>query len=248
MRALLAQAGAETRLTLRRGESLLLTLGIPVGLLTFLSLTKALPRPSGQAGFLVPGVLALAIMSTGMVSLGIATAFEREYQVLKRLGATPLGRPRLVGAKILAVLVVEVLQVVVVLGTGLALGWGPGRLPGTGGPVVAWAAALGAAVAATSAFAGIGLLMAGRLQADVVLALANALWLALLLLGGMLFPLSRLPSGLRAVADALPASALSDALRGAIGTGAGVPGHAWAVLVIWAIAAPLGAAATFRWE
>jgi ABC-2 type transport system permease protein len=248
MRALRAHAVAETRLTLRRGESLLLTVAIPVGLLVFGSLTKVLPRPSDQAGFLVPGILALAIMSTGMVSLGIATAFEREYKVLKRLGTTPLGRPRLVGAKVLSVVFVEVLQAVVVLGTGLVLGWGPARATSGCGQFAMFLAALGAAIAATSAFAGLGLLMAGRLRADIVLAVANGLWLVLMLLGGMLFPLSKLPSGLRAVADVLPASALSEALRGAIGTGAGVPGHAWAVLGIWAVAAPVAAGLSFRWE
>ena len=126
MKALWVQAGAELRLTLRRGESLLLTLGIPVGLLVFLALTKVLPSPSGQARFLVPGILALAIMSTGLVSVGIATAFEREYQVLKRLGVTPLGRPRLVLAKVLSVVAVEVMQAAVIVGAGLTVGWRPG--------------------------------------------------------------------------------------------------------------------------
>jgi ABC-2 type transport system permease protein len=244
MKALLAQAAAETRMTLRRGETLLLTLGLPVGLLVFLSVTKVLPAPGDQDSFLVPGILALAIMSTGLVSLGIGTAFQREYQVLKRLGSTPLGRPRLVVAKILSVVVVEVIQAVVVFGTGLALGWRPG-------PEVqlsCWLAAFGEAVLGTAGFAGLGLLLAGRLRADAVLALANGLWLGLFLLGGMVFPLSKLPSGLRSVANDLPGSALSGALRASVSAGAGVPGHAWLVLVIWAAAAPVAAALAFRWQ
>ena len=60
MKALLAQVAAETRMTLRRGETLLLTLGIPVGLLVFLSVTKVLSAPGDQDSFLVPGILALA--------------------------------------------------------------------------------------------------------------------------------------------------------------------------------------------
>ena len=244
MKPLWAQLGAETRLTLRRGESLLLTLGIPVALLVFLALTKVLPKPSDGANYLVPGVLALAIMSTGMVSVGIATAFEREYKVLKRLGATPLGRPRLVAAKVLSVVVIEVVQAAVVICAGLALGWRPGAASGT----VAAFSALGAAICATAGFTGVGLLMAGRLRADIVLALANGLWLVLLLLGGMLFPLSKLPSGLRDLAEGLPASALAGALRSAMGSGGHVPGHDWVVLVIWAVGAPLAAALTFLWE
>jgi ABC-2 type transport system permease protein len=246
MRAFLAQVGAETRLTLRRGESLLLTVGIPVGLLAFLSLTKVLPKPGDQLSYLVPGVLALAVMSTGMVSLGIATAFEREWKVLKRLGATPLGRPRLVAAKVSSVALVELLQGAVIIAVAFALGWHPLTMGGSsvGGSL----RALAAVAAATSAFSGLGLLMAGRLQADVVLAGANGLWLVLLLLGGMLFSLSSLPLPLRDIAEGLPAAALAGALRAAIGTGLAPAAHDWVVLGAWAVAAPLLAAASFRWE
>jgi ABC-2 type transport system permease protein len=244
MRPLWAQAVAETKMTLRRGETLLLTLGVPVGLLVFLSVTKVLPAPGDQKSFLVPGILALAIMSTGLVSLGIATAFQREYKVLKRLGVTPLGRPRLVTAKILSVVMVEILQTAVVLGAGLALGWRPASAV----QLSCCLAAIGAGMAGTAGFSGLGLLLAGRLRADAVLAAANGLWLGLLLLGGMVFPLSKLPSGLRSVANDLPASALAEALRASLGAGARVPGHAWVVLAIWALVAPVAAAATFRWE
>jgi ABC-2 type transport system permease protein len=238
VRALWAQAGAETRLTLRRGESLLLTLGIPVGLLCFLALTKVFPAPTDRVSYLVPGILALAVMSTGLVSLSIATAFERDYQVLKRLGATPLGRGRLVMAKILSVVVVEVVQVAVIAAVGVALGWSPpsGALLGIAGAVVG-----------TSAFAGLGLAMAGRLRGDIVLALANALWLVLLLLGGMLFPLSKLPGAIHTASSYLPADALATVLR-ATTTGGAVPAHAWAVLGAWAVAGPALAAVVFRWE
>ena len=69
--------------------------------------------------FLAPGILALAVMSTAMVSLGIATGFERQYGVLKRLGATPLGRPAPARRpRSPAVVVVEVVQFVV-----LVAGW-----------------------------------------------------------------------------------------------------------------------------
>jgi len=106
-RALRAQVGAETRMTLQRGETLLVTLGIPVVLLIFFTLVPVLPTGTRhRVDFLAPGILALAVMSTAMVSLGIATAFERSYGVLKRLGATPLGRPVLLTAKIVSVILV----------------------------------------------------------------------------------------------------------------------------------------------
>ncbi len=242
MRALRAQTGAELRLTARRGDSVLLNLAIPVGLLVFFSLVDVLPKPDGvrhPVQFLTPGLLALAVMSTSMVSLGIATGFERQYGVLKRLGSTPLGRGRLLVAKIAGIAVVEVVQVLVLVLIGLALGWNPG------GPV---ALAVPAVLLATAAFAGLGLLMAGALRAEVTLAAANGLYLLLLLLGGMIFPLSKLPAGLRFVAEALPAGALSDALHGSLTAGASVPGRAWIVLAVWAVATPVLAARTFRWE
>jgi ABC-2 type transport system permease protein len=229
-------------MTLRRGESVLLTLGIPVGLLVFFSLVDVLPKPVGvkdPVTFLAPGILALAIMSTGMVSLGIATGFERQYGVLKRLGSTPLGRPRLLAAKTTSIIALEIVQSVILVVVAIALGW---SLHGN-----AALAAL-AVLLATVGFAGVGLLMAGALRAEVTLAAANGLYLVLLLLGGMIFPLNKLPGALRTFARALPAAALSDVLHGTLTAGSRAPGRAWIVLAVWAVAAPVGAATTFRWE
>ncbi len=129
LRPLTAQTGAEIYMTLRRGETLLLTLGIPVVFLVFFSKVSVVSTPTATpADFFVPGILSLAVMSTAMVSLGIATGFERGYGVLKRLGSTPLGRPRLLAAKIATIVAVELLQAAVLLPVGLALGWNPGRL------------------------------------------------------------------------------------------------------------------------
>jgi ABC-2 type transport system permease protein len=229
----------ELALTLRRGESVLLSLGIPILLLVFFSTVDVLPTNTAEPiDFLAPGILALAVMSTAMVGLGIATGFERQYGVLKRLGATPLGRPALLAAKTAAILAVEILQTVVLVVVALVLGWRPS------GSVLAVAAAM---LLATVGFAGLGLLMAGRLRGEAVLAAANGLYLVLLLLGGMVIPVAKLPGALRALSRALPAAALSDVLHAAT-TAAAVPGHAWLVLAVWAVAAPLAAAATFRWE
>jgi ABC-2 type transport system permease protein len=245
VRALLAQTEAEVYMTLRRGETLLLTVGIPVLFLIFFSTVHVVPTPHQAAvDFFVPGILALAVMSTAMVSLGIATGFERGYGVLKRLGSTPLGRPRLLGAKIATVILVEILQAGVLIGVGFALGWNPGG-HGSG---VAGLGAVGAALLATIAFAGIGLFMAGVLKAEVNLAAANGLYLILLLLGGMVIPIAKLPAGLADVAKLLPAEALSAALHATLGTGSPVPALSWVVLAVWAVAAPLAAAVSFRWE
>ena len=240
--AVAAQARLELTLTLRRGESVLLTLGIPVILLVFFSLVDVLPVPAGTdrpVDFLAPGILALAVMSTAMVSLAIATGFERQYGVLKRLGSTPLGRPGLLSAKTGAVLAVEALQIMVLVVVAILLGWNPG------GSALAAAAAM---ALATIGFAGLGLLMAGTLRGEVTLAAANGLYLVLLLLGGMVFPLDRLPGFLEALAELLPAAALSSALDAALSSPATLPTGPWLVLSAWAVLAPALAAWRFRWE
>jgi ABC-2 type transport system permease protein len=235
-----AQTRIELLLTLRRGESILLTFAIPVVLLAFFSSVDILPTGKGDpVDFLFPGILALAVMSTSLVSVAIATGFERQMGVLKRLGATPLTRRQLLLAKTAAVVVIEALQVLVLVAEGLLLGF-RFSAPSLG-------AALLAAVLATVAFTGLALVLAGTLPALTTLAAANGVYLLLLLLGGMVIPLSKLPAGLRHVAQATPAGALAEVFHGALGTGS-VPGHAWVVLAAWAVVAPLVAARSFRWE
>jgi ABC-2 type transport system permease protein len=243
MRPLLAQVRAETYMTLRRGETLLLTIGIPVAFLVFFSTVHVVSTPGSQpVTFYVPGILSLAVMSTAMVSLGIATGFERGYGVLKRLGTTPLGRPRLLAAKVASILVVEALQAAVLLPVGIGLGWRP---PGGAAPGLD---ALGLVLLGTVAFGGIGLLLAGVLRAEVNLAAANGFYLVLLLLGGMVVPIEKLPAALGDGAKLLPAAALSQGLHAALGAGAAVPIRSWVVLGVWSVASPLAAALTFRWE
>lgn len=239
MKPFLAQLRAEVAMTLTRGESLLLTIGIPVGLLVFFSLVDVLPTGTKDpVTFLAPGVLAMAVLSTAFTGLAIATGFERSYLVLKRLGTTPLGRPRLIAAKVTGVLLVIAIQAVVIVVGSLALGWSP-RFD--------FVVALPALVLATTAFASLGLLMAGTLRAELTLALANAGFIVLMLVSGMVIPVSKLPGALQTAAQTLPSEALSHILRAAaMGAPTGV--RAWLVLTVWAVASPVAAARYFRWE
>jgi ABC-2 type transport system permease protein len=238
---ILAQARMELRLALRRGESVLITLVIPPLLLLFFGLVDLMPIPPGQrADFLVPGVLALAIMSTAMVSTGIATAFERYYKVLKRLGVSPLPRGGLLAAKIASILVIELLQSAMIFGVAvLVLQWRP-----TGSLVVLPVAL----VLGTAAFGGLGLLMAGALRAEATLAVANGLYLLFLLLGGIVFPVSHLGPWLAGPAALLPSTALADVLRAVLAAPSAVSHTSWFVLTAWAVVAPVAAMLTFRWE
>lgn len=241
MRRIRIQLRVELMLLARNGEQLLLTLIIPVLLLGFFGSVDVLPSAGIKPiQFLTPGILAIAIMSSSMVSLGIATGFERSYLVLKRLGATPLTRNELVTAKILSVFIVELVQAIVLLSLGLALGWKPGGST--------WPLAIGVVLFGTSAFAGIGLFLAGQLRAEINLAAQNGLYLVLLLLGGMVIPRDSLPHFMGNAVRGLPSTALADLLRSTLnGDHAGlvVP---CAVLATWGVIAPAIAARRFRWS
>src|SRR5216684_2272474 len=206
VRQILTQTQFELLLTLRRGENILITLIVPVMLLIFFASLNIVPAVSGRAvNFLLPGILALAVMAAGMVNLGIATAYERYYGVLKRLGASPLSRSGLIIAKVISILLLEVVQVLLLVGVAVVFyGWQP-----TGSPVLALLALL----LGTVTFAAFGLAMAGALRAEITLAGANALFLLFVLLGGGILPLSHLPAPVAAIAQFLPAAALTQALQ-----------------------------------
>ena len=235
-----SQLRQELTVMARNGEQLLLLIGIPVLLLVFFSQTNVLPTDGlANIDFLMPGILSLAIMSTAMVSLGIATGFERSYGVLKRLGTTPLGTKRLVAAKVVATCCIEITQLLALVAVGLILGWNPSSI---NLPSLLLTLVLG-----TSCFAGLGLIMAGRLRAEINLAAQNGLYLVLLLLGGILIPNSELPKSIAWLAEVLPSSLLSELLRNIFGNNA-LKISDLASLAIWAIGACLIAVFSFKWS
>ncbi|WP_433855800.1 ABC transporter permease [Streptomyces kronopolitis] len=239
-RMIRAQAALETRMLLRNGEQLLLTVVIPTLLLVLFSAVDIVDTGAGKpVDFLAPGVLALAVMSTAFTGQAIATGFERRYGVLKRLAVSPLPRWALMTAKTCAVLVTEVLQTVLLTAIALALGWSP-----HGGPVpVVLLLVLG-----TAAFSGLGLLMAGTLRAEATLAAANLVFLLLLVGGGVIVPLTKFPAAAQSVLQFLPVSALSDGLRDVLRHGAGMPWTDLGILAVWAVLGLGAAAKFFRWE
>ena len=235
-----SQLRQELTIMARNGEQLLLLIGIPVMLLVFFTQVDILPTQGLPAvEFLVPGILSLAVMSSAMVSLGIATGFERSYGVLKRLGTTPLGKRRLVIAKIAATCVIEALQLALLVSVGLVLGWRPVNTN--------WLAVFVAVALGTASFAGLGLTLAGRLSAEINLAAQNGLYLVLLLLGGIVVPTEELPSFSHGVSLALPSTALSNLLRDSF-SGQEFTSNSLFVLVIWAIASCSAAVLFFHWS
>lgn len=236
----LAQARFESGTLLRNGEQLLVALVLPAMALVGLALSSSPTLGQGRRiDLAVPGVLALAVISTAFTGQAISTAFDRRYGVLRLLGVSPLGRSGLLAAKALAVLTIEALQAIVLGILGLALGWHPhwlGLLPGAA-----------VALVATWTFVALALLLAGTLRAEGVLALANLIWVTLLGLGGVIIAPSQLPAGLSHLAVLLPSGALGDGLRAAFIEGrlAGIP---LLVLVVWGALATALAFRTFRWS
>lgn len=239
-RMIAAQAALETRMLLRNGEQLLLTVVIPTLLLVLFSTVDIVDTGAGDSvDFLTPGVLALAVMSTAFTGQAISTGFERRYGVLKRLAASPLPRWALMTAKTAAVLVTEILQVVLLTVIAYALGWSP-----HGNPFAVFLLL----VLGTAAFSGLGLLMAGTLKAEATLAAANLVFLLLLVGGGVIVPLTKFPAGVRHVLDALPISALSNGLRAVLQHGAAMPWGDLGILAVWAVVGLAAAGRFFRWE
>ncbi|MEV4425797.1 ABC transporter permease [Streptomyces sp. R-07] len=238
-RMIAAQTALETRMLLRNGEQLLLTVIIPSLLLVLFSTVDIVDTGEGDAvDFLAPGVLALAVLSTAFTGQAIATGFERRYGVLKRLGASPLPRWALMTAKTLSVLVTEVLQVLLLTVIALALGWSP-----HGNPL----SVLVLLVLGTAAFSGLGLLMAGTLKAEATLAAANLVFLLLLVGGGVIVPLEKFGAAGDVLA-LLPIAALSDGLRDVLRDGASMPWGDALILAVWAVLGLGAAAKFFRWE
>ncbi|MFE3493274.1 ABC transporter permease [Streptomyces sp. NPDC059175] len=239
-RMIAAQASLETKMLLRNGEQLLLTVIIPSLLLALFSTVDIVDTGAGRAvDFLTPGVLALAVMSTAFTGQAIATGFERRYGVLKRLGGSPLPRWALMTAKTLSVLATEVLQIALLTLIAFGLGWSP-----RGGPFPV----LVLLVLGTAAFSGLGLLMAGTLRAEATLAAANLVFLLLLVGGGVVVPLDKFPDTAQSVLGLLPISALSDGLREVLRHGAAMPWGDVGILAGWAVLGLGAAARFFRWE
>jgi ABC-2 type transport system permease protein len=229
LRMLAAQSGTELRLALRNGEQVLITLLIPIVLLVGLSTLDVVPLPEPRIAAVVPGVLALAVMSTAFTGQAIALGFDRRYGVVRRLAATALPRWLLVAGRLVAVLGIVALQVVVLCALAMALGWRP-EPSGLG-----WALLL--VLLGCAAFGSLGILLGGSLRAEITLAVANLVWFVLLLAGGIVVPLGMLPGPLAVVGAVLPSGALAEGLRTALSAGQAPSAAQVLVLVGWTLVA-----------
>lgn len=236
----LRHGGYEALAMLRNGEQLVLAIVLPLLALAALVLTPLLDdHGTSRIDTAAPGVLALCTLSTAFTGQGIATGFDRRYGVLRFLSTTPLGRSGLILGKAVAVAVVLAIQVVVIGGVALLMGWSPrveGILPGAVLLVVG-----------SIAFTALGLLVAGTLRPEATLAVTNLLWILLAAAGGVVIPASSLPPVLAPVVAVLPSAALGDGLRSALVDGSlNLP--ACLVLLAWAALSSLAAIRWFKWS
>ncbi|GAB3285869.1 ABC transporter permease [Sinomonas notoginsengisoli] len=234
------QGRYETLTMLRNGEQLTLMIVLPLLALVGLTVTPLLDGLGpARVDVAAPGVLALCTMSVGFTGQGIATGFDRRYGVLRFLSTTPLGRGGLIAGKVVAVLVVLAVQIVVVGGVAVVLGWRPA---GTGLLLGLPLLALGAA-----AFTALGLLIAGTARPEATLAVTNLVWILLGVMGGIVLPVERVPAAIAPLVGFLPSGALGDAVRSAFLEGSlNVP--AAVVLVLWTVLAGAAATRWFRWS
>lgn len=238
-----SQVAMELRLLSRNGEQLLLTLVIPLVLLVLGTRSNdVVDLGAGRSiDIITPGILALAVLSTSFTSLAIATGFERRYGVIKRLGASPLPRWGLMFGKIGAIAIIEIIQLTLLSVVGLLLGWEPH------GGVTAFGQMVLLAILGTAAFGALGLLIAGTLRAEATLAVANLVYVLLLVGGGLLVPLSRYPEAARHLLELLPSGALGQGLRDTF-AGDGPGAFSVVVLIVWTVCCGLGVSRTFKWE
>ena len=229
----MAHARWELRLLLRNGEQILLMLVIPIALLVALGLAR-----KGEINETVPTVIAVSLMATCFTSLAIGTGFERRAGALRFLATTPLTRLNLLLAKFIAMAVLAAMSITAIVLVALTMGWHPqAQVAGVMGAVI-----LGGA--ACSAWA---VYLAGALRAEAVLALANGIFILLMVFGGVVIPASDMPGVIGQVVAFLPSAALADALRASLGNGL-FPAMELAILLVWAVIAAVLARRTFSWD
>jgi ABC-type multidrug transport system permease subunit len=200
-------------------------------------------KGSRYIDFLLPGLLGMNLMGTGMWGIGFAIVSARSKGMLKRMVASPMRKSHYLLAQMLGRIALLIPEAGLLLGFGhFAFG-----VPMRGSLLLVAVLALMGALS----FAGLGLLVAARPRTiEGVSGLMNVVMMPMWLLSGTFFSNARFPDALQPFVQALPLTALNDALRAVLLEGAGITAIAGeaAILVGWGIAAFGAALVLFRWR
>ena len=200
-------------------------------------------KGSRYIDFLVPGLLGMNLMGTGMWAIGFSLVQQRSGKLLKLFVAAPMRRWHLLAAQVAARLVFLALEVAILVGFAVAVLDVP-----LAGSIVALAAV---AVLGALAFVGIGLLVAARPRTiEGVSGLMNFTMFPMWIFSGVFFSNERFPDAAQPLIQALPLTALNDALRGVMLEGAGwsVLAPELAILAAWGVVTFFAALKLFRWQ
>jgi ABC-2 type transport system permease protein len=193
--------------------------------------------------WVVPGLLGMNIMGTGLWSIGFSVVQARVRKLLKRLMATPMRRAQYLASHIAARLVFLVLEAAALLGFAVLVF----DVPVQG----SWLVLSGFCVLGAACFAGIGLLVASRATSiETVSGLMNFVMVPMWVLSGVFFASENFPDAMQPAIDLLPLTALNQALRGVMLEGLG-PLALWPqtlVLCVWTILSFVVALRLFRWR
>ena len=193
--------------------------------------------------FLIPGLLGMNLMGSGLWGVGFAVVQARTKGLLKRFLATPMRKSQYLMSYMVSRLAFLVLEVATLVGFGWVM-FDVGVRGSLG------ALALLTVVGAFS-FAGLGLLVASRAKTvEAVSGLMNLVMLPMWILSGTFFSYARFPEAMQPVVQALPLTALNDALRGVMIDGASLTRVAapLGVVVAWGVVSVAVALKIFRWR
>jgi ABC-type multidrug transport system permease subunit len=204
---------------------------------------KVTEKGSRYIDFLIPGLLGMNLMGTGIWSLAFSVTTARSRRILKRLVATPMRRGEYLLAQILGRLVFLVPEIVVLVG----IGWLLFGVAVRGSILLLVVTCLIGAMS----FCGIGLLIASRVKTiEGASGLANLVLMPMWILSGVFFSSERFPDAVQPFIKALPLTALNQALRGIMTEGRGLAGIALqlAIVAAWGLASFAVALKIFRWR
>ncbi|MDQ6829330.1 MAG: ABC transporter permease [Gemmatimonadota bacterium] len=193
--------------------------------------------------FVIPGLLGMNLMGSGIWGLGFAVVDARKKKLLKRLVATPMSRAEYLTSFLLQRLSLLIVEVVVLLGFG-ALAFG---VPLRGS---LWQLGL-ICLLSSLAFSALGLLIASRAKTmEAASGLMNLVMLPMWILSGVFFSATKFPAAIQPVIQMLPLTAVINALRANILQGAGLPDVAryLTVIVAWLVVSFVLALKLFRWR